>query len=748
MADTRTKLDISVVKPLFDRVGSNGQASGVLPAVVLRNRKKRAHERVLDALASRRGTRIGPESQRNLESIVHAWSVQAFDDAFQPIQEFEIQCARDRDLAVAAKSGDPKQLLALRESEYRQKVAAQFGSIELRGIQVNHRVILDLEKVYVPLHLEEMSPVVEQKISLLSVRRPIFKVLQEHRQIVVLGAPGSGKSTLVSYLASLAATGPPQTSWPERVLPFVITVRQIKDADLTPKWFATQLELELDVVAAALSEQRVLLLIDGFDEAPETLRLQLAASLLRFVKDHPRIMVVVTSRPAGSAATVMADLNGFEPFQLLDFSDEEVNTFVDKWCLAAEQSSRSNHAEAASQATAAASDLKSRIARSGPVKRIAVNPLLTTILCVVHRFLGRTIPEHRITLYEKCTDALLYEWDRAKFPKGAAVGELDANQKRVLLRRVASALHANHGAEMTEQEIVRHFAEVLPQIGRPSKDARKILDEIRDRTGLLVERRPGVFAFSHLTFQEYFTALDYAARPEKLLNYLDHPWWQEVIALTAGAPGCDPKLIIRALLQKGKFENIILAAKCLETAIRIPMDLRRKVEVSVEGILPESFDDEYLLLRLTEIGLTVAPILARGLLSYDLSGLVGSLWFFGVFHYEPVIPMLVRLASDTGSAFWFGGEVRVRIGEFSIIALRQMAETSDGAKRALSSVISKRLSPEFLKTLRLTEIFGADFKLPRPGKRSPTRAKNTVSKPRNTLSPVSLSSLRASRTAN
>ena len=735
MADTRTKLDISVVKPLFDRVGSNGQASGVLPAVVLRNRKKRAHERVLDALASRRGTRIGPESQRNLESIVHAWSVQAFDDAFQPIQEFEIQCARDRDLAVAAKSGDPKQLLALRESEYRQKVAAQFGSIELRGIQVNHRVILDLENVYVPLHLEEMSPVVEQKISLLSVRRPIFKVLQEHRQIVVLGAPGSGKSTLVSYLASLAATGPPQTSWPERVLPFVITVRQIKDADLTPKWFATQLELELDVVAAALSEERVLLLIDGFDEAPETLRLQLAASLLRFVKDHPRIPVVVTSRPAGSAGTVMAGLNGFEPFQLLDLSEDEVNTFVDKWCLAAEQSSRSNHAEAASQANAAASDLKSRIARSGPVKRIAVNPLLTTILCVVHRFLGRTIPEHRITLYEKCTDALLYEWDRAKFPKDAAVGELDANQKRVLLRRVASTLHANHEAEMTEHEVVRHFAEVLPQMGRPSTDALRILDEIRDRTGLLVERRPGVFAFSHLTFQEYFTALDFAAWPEKLLNYLDDPWWEEVIALTAGAPGCDPGVIIRALLQKGKVGNIILAAKCLETAIRIPIDLRKQVEASLEGILPLSYGTSDLLLQLVEIGSTVAPILASGLLSYAFEVLERSLLFFVLFQYEPVVPMLVRLASDTRPDVLWSGESNHNT-ELSIHVLRHMARTSDGAKRALSSVISKPLSPEFLKTLRLTEIFGEDFKLPRPDKRSSTRARNTVSKPRNTLSPA------------
>jgi hypothetical protein len=59
---------------------------------------------------------------------------------------------------------------------------------------------------------------------------------------------------------------------------------------------------------------------------------------------------------------------------------------------------------------------------------------LVTILCVVHRFLGHRIPEHRVTLYEKCADALLYEWDRSKFGYAALVGELDALAKRKLLR--------------------------------------------------------------------------------------------------------------------------------------------------------------------------------------------------------------------------------------------------------------------------------------------------------------------------
>ena len=193
---------------------------------------------------------------------------------------------------------------------------------------------------------------------------------------------------------------------------------------------ASQSGVALDVVTTALAEERAVLLIDGLDEAPRELRCQLTAALARFTASYPTMPVLVTSRPSGAPGEIEACLPGFRGYHVADLTEKEVESFIDKWCLAAETSSRPNSSEAGQQATVAAADLKARIKRSRPVERIAVNPLLTTILCVVHRFLGRTIPEHRVTLYEKCTDALLYEWDRAKFPKDAAVGNLDANQKR------------------------------------------------------------------------------------------------------------------------------------------------------------------------------------------------------------------------------------------------------------------------------------------------------------------------------
>jgi hypothetical protein len=501
----------------------------------------------------------------------------------------------------------------------------------------------------------------------------------------------------------------------------------VKEVELTEVAIATQLGVAVEVVRVALAEDRAVLLVDGLDEAAEELRKQLITEIARFTLKHPRIPVIVTSRPAGGYGEVESCLRGFRALRLAALTKEEVSQFVDKWCFAAERSARPDLDLARKEAAVAAADLKSRISRSRPVERIAVNPLLTTILCVVHRYLGRTIPEHRVTLYDKCTDALLYEWDRAKFPKDSAVGDLDANQKRALLRGIASSLHERHEAEIPESDVVRHFAAMLPEMGRPQEDALRIVREIRDRSGLLVERRPGVFSFSHLTFQEYFTALDYASRVDELLQHIDQPWWHEVFALAAGVPGCEATRIIRALLDR---KAVVTAVRCLETAVKVPLDLRKDVEDALEQILPpENLENAR---ELSEIGLTVAPILTRRLPTYKELGKLCSIWFFRFFEYHPAIPVLLRLTSGMEPT---PGSNEGTIAQLSIITLRDMARGSDAFKRALAVALAAHpWQAAFLKWLDPQSVLGDDFKPLPSGKRPSRPAKNAApaqrSKPR------------------
>lgn len=295
-----------------------------------------------------------------------------------------------------------------------------------------------------------------------------------------------------------------------------------------------------------------------------------------------------------------------------------------------------------------------------------------------------------------------------------------------MLRGVASALHERHEAEMPESEVVRHLAAMLPQMGQPQEDALRIVREIRDRSGVLVERRPGAFAFSHLTFQEYLTALDYAPRSPELLAHLDDPWWHEVIALACGISGCDAAAIIQAYLSRNTPQDVIMAAKCLETAVSVRLDLRDEVERALERVLPSS--TWALGPQLLECGLTVAPILARHFTRYDACGQDQALGFFESFLYEPVIPVLVeRTSSQEKSRSLITGNYTLTVGERSIVALCFMARTSERAGAAVTSVLSRTPQSEaFLKWLELCGLLGDEFKPSRQGKRGSKHAKSTV----------------------
>jgi hypothetical protein len=716
MDDLRRTLETEVIEPIFRGLAAQPRDAS-LPDVVFENRRRRARMRLLDALVSRGSAKVPPEAEEKVRSLARKWADKSFDDGFREVEDFEIESARERDLVAALESGDAERVRAVHERRLRQRVIRELGQIEIRGIQTAHRVLQSLEEVYVPLHLDQgLQTKIQYEIggqkqwTLALENWTVTDALEKHRRILVVGAPGSGKSTLVAYLATRAAAGQlaGELGETKELLPLVLAVRSLSQAAFSELGLAEHLETDPELLEHTLAHGNAILFLDGVDEAPEALREKLISAVAEFAERYPDVRIMATSRPAGEPGEIEHRLSCLTPFRLAELTLQEVEEFIDKWCLAAETSVREDRSAAEKEASRAAEDLKSRVARSRSVQRIAVNPLLASILCVVHRFLGHT-PEHRVTLYEKCTDALLYEWDQAKFGDGeAAIGRLDAEAKRSLLMGVASALHEEHEAEIDWTNVVQHFAKALPSLGRPVDEAEKMVVEIRDRSGLLVETGSSFFSFSHLTFQEYLTALHFVRSKDdrklgSLIDRWENPWWHEVIVLAAGVPGSDSGQIVSDLLTKGERGAVLLAAQCVETAIEVPVKVRQEVEKQLERFVPP--DDPESADELGRLGKVVAPILAKALPRTVGYQRAFTLWALKGTEYSPAIPAIVRCVSDRSSTeflYYTTSDSQERfdmtIGELATKILASSALESDTGRLALRQALREIHSQEYYFT--------------------------------------------------
>ncbi|WP_437500916.1 NACHT domain-containing protein [Sorangium sp. So ce1099] len=663
---------------IFAEVPDRLQAGDGLPEAVRKNRRARARRRLLDALAAR-GPYPVPEGLRGeLRALVERWGQKSFEDAYPEADAFEIRCAEERAVLDAAARGDEEARFAAAERAYRREVEARYGQIEIRGLQLSARVRQDLEIAYVPLHVdgpsEELRPAKPRKAAgksakgeattieakaastmLRALERPrvlATDALVSHPRLLISGEPGSGKSTLLAYLATRAARGELDISTPGPELapiPFLVPVRSLQDTAASPEGIAGAAGAEPWFVEAALQRGRALLLVDGLDEARTEIAGKVLPTLTATLDAYSGNSAIVTTRPAAAPGKEESAPRGFARAHLVPMTRDEVGIFIDRWCLAAELSLNKPRGQAEIDARTAADDLKERVRASRAIEKLAETPLLCSVICVVHRFLGQRIPERRVALYEAITNVLLYEWDRAKFAEGAAIGKLDAHAKRALLARLALSMHRARRAELPAEEVVKRLAAHLPDLGRQEDEAAAIVAEIRDRNGVLVERAPGSFAFSHLTFQEYLAAMELvnAHDYDQLLRNHMNEWWHEVIVLSAGFPGAHADRIIRGLLDKdgdAVAEGTMLAAQCAETAIEVRQPLRKEIERRVALLVPPaSVTDFVTLFRLGEVS---GPVLLRFLDKTSTEGKASIIMALTYMRYEPATRAILKLLKD------------------------------------------------------------------------------------------------------
>jgi formylglycine-generating enzyme required for sulfatase activity len=156
-----------------------------------------------------------------------------------------------------------------------------------------------------------------------------------------------------------------------------------------------------------------------------------------------------------------------------------------------------------------------------------------------------------------------------------------------VLQPLALGMHREQRRDIPRRELEARIGALLPDVGGEAADAADFLDEVRERSGLLVEVGLDTFAFSHLTFQEYLCAremVENEAVRGLLLERAGDEWWQEVTLLYVGMAEATP--IVEALLaaeDDAACTRLLLAGRCVAEAARVDPATRERVTRRLES---------------------------------------------------------------------------------------------------------------------------------------------------------------------
>ena len=470
---------------------------------------------------------------------------------------------------------------------YVRRLAKETESLTLLGMGRSLQIDLPIAEAFVPLRTTlarsfELDP--KDRLERRHLEQPrdidLGAVFLEAgrlklRGVVLLGEPGSGKTTGARQLAWRLASGQCAASelgLPELVTPVLLRFRNLGRQTLsatTPMEGLRQFLLDETHCPGAPSGQRqpgdallegaggpLLWILDGLDEVVDPHARRTVSEWLRdAVRQRLDDRFLVTCRFQGYFRDGVPLGAEFAEFHVQGLNQPQIERFVRDWFGAAYRRLKfDDDAAVVAKAETTSTQLLDILARPehqlGHVRELCTNPLLLTILCIVFHE-ERKLPTGRAELYAHCVRVLLQHWrqDLYKSELGSTLQAYDPDAARAVLARLAWFLHQEEQRTTAPlAELSREAGVGLAQVSANSglgRDGGAFIERMRSEAGILAlgGEGTGQCGFLHLSFQEYLAA-EHAAREglaEQLASRATDSWWREValLSLRHSRPFCE-----------------------------------------------------------------------------------------------------------------------------------------------------------------------------------------------------------------
>jgi predicted NACHT family NTPase len=441
-------------------------------------------------------------------------------------------------LAVSTIASTEENWIEEVRSRCREKILYQHGKIQLLN-----QTEIGVDQLYVDVWLLDRSPrtfQVSESTLLQSFdlredrlglgdrikRNEGMAVANENAKLLILGKPGAGKTTFLKHLAVDCSNGKFQPV----LIPVLIELRRIQPKE----WklldaISAELEVEdQEQTQKLLMQGKLLILMDGLDEV-------LTSNFRRNVQEQVRSLAEKPQHKGNrfilTCRTQIIDVipQGFTSVEVADFNEEQVEKFVKNWFRVVGRTA----ADIAQQWQTFSDATKMNPA----LNELTVTPVLLSLMCLVLQDEG-DLPAQMVLLYRKGVRLLLEKWNDRKEIVGWEVGKeayrkLGLEQKEALLIEIAARKFENPDNFLLfeQKDLAKQIANFLNLAN--AREGEAVLKAIEAQHGLLVERADELWSFSHLTFQEYFTAhwLNQLQQDAGLAEKIADQRWRELVKL-------------------------------------------------------------------------------------------------------------------------------------------------------------------------------------------------------------------------
>jgi len=361
---------------------------------------------------------------------------------------------------------------------------------------------IDLARFYYP-----------SKMKIGKERRTINDIseLNSGGKVVVKGTVGQGKSIFFRYLASremLKGEG----------IPIFIELRRVERGENLIDYLIEEAkafglkEIDKDIFEWLAEQGKVVLLLDGFDEVPEDMRMGMITEIERLVKKYDNMKVLVSSRPNSGIETSPL----FRVVEMAMLEGEEYKDVIEKM---------------ANDEQRAAEIIKGVEVSKGNMEHLLTTPLMVALL-MVHYRIEQTIPDNVVAFYENLFGLLIRRHDKSKAgyvrPRKAGLGD---NVLEELFNGICFLARKDRKGAFVFNDLVG-YAENAGKLLNIKCEGQSAIEDIIQITCLILEEA-GDCKFIHRSVQEYHAACFVKQQPDetarKFYENVQNYWrkWEE-----------------------------------------------------------------------------------------------------------------------------------------------------------------------------------------------------------------------------